>query len=149
MADVERTADAIAETIDRARTDNKLEAMWSPELLDPAIPMTEPELDDFLTTFAQNKQMRQIEDYIRSGNARCETHHPNEEGVEERCTRPAIGTVDFYGMTFGDSVIVCREDVRPVYKDIMANDVGREGLTLALTINGKAIPRIPEAEQVA
>lgn len=144
MTDPERIADAIAQAIEKVRTDNRLEAMWSP--LDPEIPMTEPELDEFLRTFAQNPNTERLESCIRGGIT-CETRHTDDEGKEERCTGVAIGSIDFYAETFSDSVLICRQDVRPVYKSI-TDDIGRQGLTLALTINGKAIPQIPEAEKI-
>lgn len=146
MTDPERIADAIAQAIEKVRTDNRLEAMWTPEIIDPEIPMNDEELDRFIATFAQNEQGERLQTWITGGST-CEARNLKEDELDDkRCNRLAVASVDWYGVSLSDSVLVCRDDVRFVYRSIMTEDVGYQGLTPTLTINGKAIPRIPAEE---
>lgn len=133
--------------IERIRTAlmlNRLAILDNPGLINPEIPLSDLELDAFLQTFAETDQGIQLHGYINAGS-KCESMGP-EKDPSKRCGEPAVGSVDWRAETFEDSVLVCRDHVRFVYASLMTDDVRKNGLVPVLTINGKEIPRYPQAE---
>jgi len=136
--EIEKNLDNIQQVIDRVHENVRLEAMWEPSIADPEIHLTDEELNEFLETFADTDKGIQIKEWINLGTY-CEAKkHEDERTI---CENKAVGSVDFYGVTFEDSVLACRESIRVVYKDIMDEGVRKNGLLPLVTINGKAVSK--------
>ena len=134
-----KSTDEILDDLQRAlgvnRMNNRIDVMWNPSLADPEIRIEDPELDGFLGTFAEDERGRRIQTWIEGGS-KCESQ------LEQSCRgqNRAVGSIDFHGGTTDDSVLVCRQDIRSVYHDIMEKAVRLGGLSPDITINGKPVP---------
>jgi hypothetical protein len=137
---VEDFLDFIEKALKKNKMNNRIEVMWDPSLADPEIHLAEEDLDEFLKTFSADEKGKKIKTWIETG-ANC------ERNIDDRkCEKRAVGSIDFHGGTIDDSVLVCREDVRIVYEDIMDNAVRLGGLSYDVRINGKAVPK-PEPQK--
>lgn len=128
--------DDLQRALEVNKMNNRIEVMWNPSLADPEIHLEDPELDAFLQTFADDERGSRIQAWVKKGS-KCESQ------LEDSChgTNPAVGSIDFHGGTVEDSVLACRGDIRPVYRDIMDKGVRLGGLSPEVTINGKSIPK--------
>lgn len=137
--EIDKQLDNIQNVIDRVHENVRLEAMWDPSIADPKIHLSEEDLDEFLKSFADTDKGKQIKEWITLG-AYCEAKkHKDERNI---CENLAVGSIDFYGVSFEDSVLACRGSIREVYKDIMDNGVRKNGLLPRVTINGKEPPKL-------
>lgn len=142
MTNPERlTPEELEEIIKKIHERNILEGMWNPNYYDPEIPLSDEELDEFISTFAKDEQGEKIETWIKGG-AKCEALH------EEIHDSLAVASIDWTGVTISDSVLVCGEDLRQTYRTI-TKDCKKQGLNPTLTINGKEIPRAPIEEHIS
>ncbi len=139
-----QSTDELLDSLQRAleinKMNNRIEVMWDPSLADPEIHLEDPDLDGFLQTFADDERGKRIQTWVEGGS-KCESQLEGSCRGQQR----AVGSVDFHGGTIDDSVLACRQDLRPVYADIMNNAVRAGGLSYDVRINGKEIPK-PSSE---
>jgi hypothetical protein len=136
---IEPILDDLNRAIVRVHHKNRIETMWDPSIADLQIHLTEEELDEFLQTFSPDERGLQLDEWIRFG-VPCERTQKNGEEIIH-CKNMAVGSVDWSAVLFSDSTLVCREDLRPVYADIMQNGVILQGIFPSVTINGKELPK--------
>ena len=125
--------------IDRSHEQVRLEVMWDPSIADPEIHLTDEELDEFISSFSINDRGQQLKLWIETG-LRCE-ERKEIEGRMYQCRKSAVASIDWTGVTHGDSIFVCREDIRPVYRNVMTEAVAKQGISPNVTINGKEVPK--------
>jgi hypothetical protein len=140
---IEILLDGLQRGVEKAHESIRLEAMWDQSIADPVIHLENPELDDFLLTFAKTDTGDKVKKWVEKG-AICEAKK-NKDGEEKVCLNRAVGSIDFNMVTVSDNVLVCREDIRPVYADIVNESVRKQGVFPDITINGKEAPRLEQA----
>lgn len=142
--DIDKTIEVLQRAIDKVHESVRLEAMWDPSLADPEIPLDEEELDDFIKSFSDDEKGAELREWVKLG-VPCEATRTEGEELLP-CNKNAVASVDWSGVIIADSVLVCRQDLRYLYKDIMENAVRKEGIYPFLTINGKEVPKFKPQE---
>lgn len=140
---IEKDLDYIEGLVARTKESVILEAMWDPSILDPEIHLSEDELGEFIKTFSEDKEGQQAKAWIEGGIDCDEAESRGEKRIP--CKNLAAASIEFSGVTFSGSLLVCRDHIRSVYANLKSVDVKTEGLFPNLRINGKELPKLKAA----